>query len=59
MAEKVECPNCNTKLKVVEHSNSGPGGQDKEQGYCPKFGELVVERMTSGLIAVRLDEGKP
>lgn len=59
MSEKIECHQCHIKLKVIEHSNSGPGGQDKEQGYCPKCDALVVERMTSGLIAVRLDDGKP
>jgi ribosomal protein L37AE/L43A len=59
MSEKIECPKCQAKLKVIEHSNGGPGGQEKEQGYCPKCGTLVVERMTSGLIAVRLDDGKP
>jgi ribosomal protein L37AE/L43A len=59
MADKVECPKCEAKLKVIDHSTSGPGGQEKEQGYCPVCGDLVVERMTSGLIAVRLDDGNP
>lgn len=57
MSEKIECPKYQAKLKVTEHSNSGVG-QDQEQGYCPKCGELVVERMTAGLIAVRLDDGR-
>jgi hypothetical protein len=31
-----------------------PGGQEKEQGYCPNCHKLVAEFMTDGFIDVYL-----
>lgn len=58
MSEKMSCSKCQVQLIVTEHSAGGSGGQDREQGYCPKCSALVVERVTSGLISVRLASRK-
>jgi hypothetical protein len=56
MPQKIVCSECHAALVVTEFSGGTPGGQDREQGYCPNCSALVVERVTSGLISVRLDE---
>ena len=48
------CEKCGAKLRVAERSMGVPGGKEKEQGYCPKCGELVAEFMTDGFIDVHL-----
>jgi hypothetical protein len=49
-----ECKQCGTKLRIAERSMGVPGGKEKEQGYCPKCGEVVAEFMTDGFIDVHL-----
>jgi hypothetical protein len=56
MSQKIVCPECHANLIVTEFSGGTPGGKDKEQGYCPNCSALVTERVTSGLISVRLAE---
>lgn len=49
-----ECNKCGAKVRVVERPMGVPGGKEKEQGYCPKCGDLVAEWMTDGFIDVHL-----
>ena len=62
MSYETECPKCGEKLKIVERPMGVPGGQDKEQAYCPRCGALVAEFMTDGFIDAHLlpddDRGK-
>ena len=56
MAEIIECPNCEIRLVVTEHSGGFPGGKEREFGYCPKCRAVVAEEVTSGRITVRLPD---
>jgi hypothetical protein len=48
-------------VAIVEEPMGVPGGQEREQAYCPKCGTLVAKFMTDGFIrAYLIDEnGKP
>ncbi|MGX9776764.1 hypothetical protein ACWYXN_25090 [Janthinobacterium aestuarii] len=58
MSYETECPRCKTLLVVTERSMGVPGGQEKEQGYCPLCREEVAEFMTDGFIVVKLAESQ-
>ncbi|AXK38522.1 hypothetical protein [Crenobacter cavernae] len=58
MSYETECKKCHAKVIVTEHPMGVPGGQDKEQGYCPACGELVAEFMSDGFIRTALAPSK-
>jgi len=52
------CPECDAHVHVFDERMGVAGGLDKEQGYCPRCGSLVVEMMTDGYLRVVLAEDK-
>ncbi len=58
---KTTCAGCGSMVAIVEEPMGVPGGQEREQAYCPKCGTLVAKFMTDGFIrAYLIDEnGKP
>lgn len=54
MSYETECTQCGATVIVTEHPMGVPGGQEKEQGYCPTCHGLVAEFMTDGFIRTAL-----
>lgn len=50
MNYETECEQCYAKIRIIERPMGVPGGQDKEQAYCPNCNFLVAEFMTDGFI---------
>ncbi len=51
---EIECPKCGVRLKTDVRGMGVPGGQEREEGYCPVCSELVISEMTDGFVYVDL-----
>lgn len=51
---ELACPKCAVQLRIEVRSMGVPGGKDREEGFCPACGELVVSEMTDGFVYVEL-----
>lgn len=58
MSDIMECPKCDVRIIVTEHSGGTPGGKDREYGYCPECSAEVANVITSGIISVRLADDR-
>lgn len=51
---ETECPKCGVRIKTCVRGMGVPGGQEREEGFCPFCGELVISEMTDGFVYVEL-----
>lgn len=53
-SNEIDCPKCGVRLKTSVQGMGVPGGKEREEGHCPKCGELVISEMTDGFVYVDL-----
>lgn len=51
---EIECSICGVRLKTCVRGMGVPGGQEREEGFCPVCGALVISEMTDGFVFVEL-----
>ncbi|WP_037246335.1 hypothetical protein [Rhodoferax saidenbachensis] len=51
---QIECPTCAVRLQTRVRGMGVPGGKERENGFCPICGTLVISEVTDGFVEVEL-----
>lgn len=52
---ETECPKCGVRLRTCVRGMGVPGGKEREEGFCPICGALVISEMTDGFVYVEVN----